>query len=86
MMNAAQAALAEIKARGNQYCALRILEIGAPPLAADVLSSVGATPNVGCDFTVAATAFDSDIKLEVTVVKGVTSASSVVGIWIFPTR
>jgi MSHA pilin protein MshA len=82
--NAAQAAIAEVKARASQYYALRTLESGAPPLAADVLSSVGAIPDVGVDFYVTAAADGSNIAITVGSVKTVALSPAVVSTWIFP--
>jgi len=83
--NAAQAAIAEVKARANQYYSLKLLRNGSPPLAADVLTSVTAAPDLGNDFTVAAENAASNIKISVTAVKGVT-ITAVVGTWIYPTQ
>jgi prepilin-type N-terminal cleavage/methylation domain-containing protein len=83
--NAAQAAIAEVKARANQYYALKTLRTGEAPTPTQVMDSVTTTPDVGNDFTVAAENASSNIKITVSAVKGVT-ITAVVGTWIYPTQ
>jgi MSHA pilin protein MshA len=82
-ISAAQGAIAEVKSRCSGYYADQLMQ-GITPSAANVLTSVG-TPNLGNDFTVATAASGSDIKITVSVVKGVTLTASVVGTWYYPT-
>ena len=82
-ISAAQGAIAEVKSRCSGYYANQLLQ-GLTPSGANVLTSLG-TPNLGTDFTVAAAASGSDIKITVSVVKGVTLTASVVGTWYYPT-
>jgi len=83
--NAAQAAIGEVKARASQYYALKTLRTGAPPTVTAVLTSVGAVPDVGNDFTVAA-ADDgsSNIKITVSHVKNVEVSPNVISTWMYP--
>jgi len=83
--SAAQAAIAEVKARASGYYGLFTLRSSAVPTPAAVLASVGATPDVGADYTVAAEASGSNIAITVSVVKGATLSPSVIGTWYFPT-
>jgi len=82
--NAAQSAIAEVKARCSSYYANQLLN-QLSPNAANVLTSLGAAPNLGNDFTVAATASSSDVLITVSVVKGTTLTANVVGTWYYPT-
>ena len=82
-ISAAAGAVAEVKARANGYYADQTLAGGAAPSAAAVLASVTATPDVGSDFTVGATASGSNILINVTAVQG--NPVAVSGTWIFPT-
>ena len=81
--SAAQGAIAEVKSRASGYYANELLQ-GLTPSGANVLTSLG-TPNLGTDFTVAAAASGSDILITVSVVKGVTLTSNVIGTWFYPT-
>jgi len=81
--NAAQAAIAEVKARANMYYAVKTLRTYTPPSDADVLASVTAVPYLGEDFGVGAAADGSDIVITVNTVKGV-ATGGVVGTWYFP--
>jgi hypothetical protein len=82
---AAQGAIAECKSRSSSYYANEILQ-GLTPSGANVLTSLGATPNLGSDFTVsAAQSGTSDIAITVSAVKGVALSANVVGTWYFPT-
>jgi MSHA pilin protein MshA len=83
-ISAAQGAIAEVKSRASSYYANQLLA-GGTPLAANVLSSVGLTPNLGSDYTVAAGASGSDIQITVSQVRGATLSANVVGTWYFPT-
>ncbi len=83
--SAAQAAIAEVKARANQYYALLTLRnAGAPTSNASIVASVTATPDVGADFNVAAAASGSDIVITVNSVKTYSLSTPVVGTWYFP--
>ena len=82
-LKAAQGAIAEVKARANQYYAVKLLREGTPPAEGVVISSVGAAPDLGEDFTVSFVAGASGIK--VTAVQGVTITPNVTGTWIYPT-
>jgi MSHA pilin protein MshA len=81
--SAAYAAIAEVKARANQYYALRTLETGTAPTTASIIASVTTTPDVGGDFNVSAAADASGILITVNSVKGVT-VTNAVGTWIYP--
>ena len=82
-INAAQLAIAEVKGRANSYFSLITLRNGTAAAPASVLASVTAAPPMGDDFTVAAEASASDIKISVTAVRG-TSITAVVGTWYYP--
>ena len=70
-ISAAQGAIAEVKSRASSYYANELLQ-GLTPSGANVLTSVGAAPLLGSDFTVvAAKSGSNDIKITVSVVKGV---------------
>ena len=83
-ISAAQGAIAEVKSRCSGYYANQLLQ-GLTPSGANVLTSVGAAPYLGSDFTVAAEQSGSDIKITVKEVKGVALTAEVVGTWFFPT-
>lgn len=81
---AAQGAIAEVKGRCMSYYANKLLA-QVTPTAANVFSSLGATPNLGADFAVtAANPSTSYITINVAAVKNV--AVNVVGTWHMPTR
>ncbi len=82
---AALSAIGEVKARANQYYALKTLRNASAPTSADVMTSVTTAPNVGPDFTVAAAASGSDIVITVNSIKGAT-ITPVIGTWTFPTE
>ncbi len=82
--SAAQGALAEVKARANQYYAIQTLRNGSAALAASVLASVTTAPDLGGDFGVSAAASGSDIAITVSTVKGSALTTAVVGTWVFP--
>lgn len=83
--NAAQSAIGEVKARANMYYALKTLRTKSAPAAADILTSVTATPDVGADFNVGAVADGSNIAITVNSIKGAT-ITAVTGTWTFPTE
>ena len=83
--SAAQAAIAEVKARASGYYGLFTLRNSAVPPPASVFGSVTAAPDVGADYTVAAAQSGSNILITVSVVKGATLSPSVVGTWYYPT-
>ena len=83
-ISAAQGAVAEVKSRCSGYYANQLLQ-GLTPSGANVLTSVGAAPYLGSDFTVAAAQSGSnDVLITVSEVKGVTLNSNVIGTWFFP--
>jgi len=83
---AAQGAIAEVKGRCMSYYANQLLA-QAPPDVNNVLTSLGATPNLGADFAVGAAlaAGSASIAITVSAVKGVNLNPSVVGTWYMPT-
>jgi MSHA pilin protein MshA len=85
-IKAAQAAIAEVKAQASQFYGIKLLRTGtaASVTAADILSSIGAAPDVGADFTVAAAVSGSDITITVSQVQGVALSPSQVGTWTMP--
>ena len=83
-ISAAQGAIAEVKSRASGYYSNQLLQ-GLTPSSGNVLTSVGAVPYLGSDFTVGATANGSDIVITVSEVKGVALTANVIGTWFFPT-
>ena len=83
-ISAAQGAIAEVKSRCSGYYANQLLQ-GLTPSGANVLTSVGAAPYLGSDFSVTATQSGSDVVITVSEVKGVTLTANVIGTWFFPT-
>jgi MSHA pilin protein MshA len=84
--SAAQAAIAEVKARATGYYGLLTLRNGAVPAPASVLNSVGTpTPDLGIDYRVTTAASGSNIAITVNSVKGVSLSPVVTGTWTFPT-
>jgi prepilin-type N-terminal cleavage/methylation domain-containing protein len=83
--SAAQAAIAEVKARASGYYGLITLRNSAVTLAASVLASVTAAPVLGNDFAATAAASGSDILITVTTVRNVALSPTVAGTWIYPT-
>ncbi|MEN6488246.1 MAG: prepilin-type N-terminal cleavage/methylation domain-containing protein [Smithella sp.] len=84
--SAAQSAIAEVKARANQYYALLTLRNSAVPAPASVLASVTTTPDVGADFSVTAAASGSNIVVTVNSVKSTSLTTPAVGTWFYPTE
>jgi MSHA pilin protein MshA len=84
--NAAQGAIAEVKAQCAQFYAGKLMQFGTPAsvLPADILASVGAVPTVGSDFVVAAAVQNSNIVITVSQVRGAAITSNVVGTWFYP--
>ncbi|MEE9912501.1 MAG: prepilin-type N-terminal cleavage/methylation domain-containing protein [Deltaproteobacteria bacterium] len=84
-IKAAQAAIAEVKARASQYYGLKLLRDGAPPTQAVVFASVTSAPDVGGDFAVtAADNGGTGITITVTTVGGVALSPAVTASWTFP--
>ena len=83
-ISAAQAAIAEIKARSSNYYASQMLSGGGATTGAAVQASVFANSGVGSDFVLAATASGSDILITVTTVK-LNSIPATSGTWYYPT-
>jgi MSHA pilin protein MshA len=81
---AAQTAIAEVKAQCSNYYASQMLSGNGTTTVALVAASVGATPYLGPDYTVSAAAAGSGIAITVTAVKGVALTSSQVGQWYYP--
>ena len=81
---AAQGAIAEAKGRCSGYYANQLLAQTTPNVS-NVLSSLGASPDLGTDFAVGAAlaAGSSNIVITVSAVKSV--AVNVVGTWYMPT-
>lgn len=84
-MNAAQSAIAEVKARASGYYASQTLSASATPTMASVMASVTTTPDVGSDFTVTAASSATSITITVTCEKGSALTTNASGTWIFPT-
>ena len=85
-IKSAQAAISEVKARASSaYATLLLTNNGAQPNIATIAGNVGAAPNVGADYTIAASANGNQISITVTAVQGVTSQGDVVGAWTLPT-
>lgn len=83
--NAAQLAIAEVKARASQYYASGLLSNGIAPAPASVLASVTTAPDLGVDFGVTAGPVTaSDIPISVGTVRGVALTAAVTGTWIYP--
>jgi len=83
---AAQGAIAEVKSRASGYYANQLLQ-GLEPSCANVATSLGGSPDLGSDYTVAAAlgAGSGSIVITVSAVKGVSVSPNVVGTWMFPT-
>ena len=86
-IKAAQGAIAEVKARASSYYAQKLLEEnGSQPTVAQIVASLGAAPDLGTDFVVAAAAQGSTgILVTVGTVQGVGLTTAVTGMWILPT-
>lgn len=83
-INAAQTAIAEVKARASSYYAQLTLSGAGTPLIGSVMASVGANPNLGSDFSAtASTDASNNIIVSITSVKG--NTVSVSGTWYWPT-
>ena len=85
-ISAAQGAIAEVKAQANQWYALKLLRTTTPPTLAAVVASVGATPQLGNDFTASFAVVGTVGRITVTHVKGEVLASSVSGNWHYPSQ
>lgn len=83
-ISAAQAAIAEVKARASNYYASQMLSGGGATTAGAVQASVAANSDVGSDYVLTAAASGSNILITVTSVKGNTIPSTS-GTWYYPT-
>ncbi len=83
--SAAQAALAEVKARASGYYALFTLRNGAVPTVAAVQTSVTAAPDLGADYSATTSVNGANITITVNSVRGVTISPAVTGTWYYPT-
>jgi prepilin-type N-terminal cleavage/methylation domain-containing protein len=81
---AAQASIAELKARSSNYYASQMLSGAGPTTPTAVLNSIQANSNVGSDFALSESANGSDIVITVTTVKN-NSIPSTSGTWYYPT-
>ncbi len=82
--SAAQAAIAEVKARSMLYYAVNTLRNGAPPPIASITSSLTSAPDVGADFGVTAAVNGTNgINISVGTVKGI-AITAVTGYWTMP--
>jgi MSHA pilin protein MshA len=86
-IKAAQGAIAEVKGRASSYYATKLLAAnGAQPTVAAIVLSVGATPDLGSDFTVAAVAQGTTgILITVNSVQQVSLTTAITGMWPMPT-
>ncbi|MGV8059412.1 MAG: type IV pilin protein [Smithellaceae bacterium] len=82
--SAAQGAIAEVKARANQFYASGLLSNGAAPAPASILASVTTAPDVGPDFGITAAVVNSNITISVGTVRGTLLTAAVVGTWTYP--
>lgn len=82
--NAAQTAIAEVKARASGYYASQTLSASSTPTLAQVFGSITTTPDVGSDFSVSASTVASNIIITVTSEKGSGLSPVVSGTWYFP--
>ena len=83
--SAAQTAIAEMKARASNYYASQTLSASAAPTTqAGILTSVGAAPDLGSDFTATAVANGSNILITITSEKGTALSPNASGTWYFP--
>jgi len=84
-ISAAQAAIAELKARSSNYYASQMLSGAGATTPGAVLASIQANSNVGSDFVLTVrVAGTSDISITVTTVKN-NSIPSTSGTWYYPT-
>ena len=81
---AAQASIAELKARSSNYYASQMLSGAGATTPGAVLASIQANSNVGSDFALSESANGSDIVITVTTVKN-NSIPSTSGTWYYPT-
>ena len=81
---AAQASIAELKARSSNYYASQMLSGAGATTPTAVLNSIQANSNVGSDFALSESANGSDIVITVTTVKN-NSIPSTSGTWYYPT-
>jgi len=83
-ISAAQSAIAEVKARCNNYYALQILTGNGTTTNAAVHSSVTSTPYLGPDYNVATVTAASGILITVLSVKGMSLINAQTGTWYYP--
>ena len=82
-ISAAQGAIAEVKARASGYYAQLTLSNSGVPTTGAVMTSVGAAPALGPDYTATASQGGTgEITITVTNVKG--NVVSVSGVWYWP--
>jgi MSHA pilin protein MshA len=81
-ISAAQAAIAEVKARASGYYAQLTLSGSGTPTAGAVYSAVNSGFDLGSDFAGTLAQSGSDIGISITSVKG--NTVSVTGTWFYP--
>lgn len=83
--SAAQAAIAEGKARASQaYASALLIDNGAQPSGATVMANMPADSTFGDDFTVVTAASSNNITITVSKVQGIDITPSIVGTWVSP--
>ncbi|PKN36776.1 MAG: prepilin-type cleavage/methylation domain-containing protein [Deltaproteobacteria bacterium HGW-Deltaproteobacteria-2] len=83
-ISAAQSAIAEVKAQASNYYASQMLSGNGTTTIAAVQGSVGASPNLGVDYSVTTAVATSGITITVNSVKGVSLTTAQTGTWYYP--
>lgn len=83
-INAAQTAIAEVKAQCSNYYATQMLSGYGTTTNAAVQASVGNAPYLGHDYNVSTTTAASGILITVLSVKGNTLSTAQTGTWYYP--
>ena len=83
-IQAAQTAIAEVKAQCSNYYASQMLSGSGSTSATAVQASVGASPYLGPDYNISTATATSGVGITVNSVKGVAPTTAVSGTWYFP--
>ena len=83
---AAQGAIAEVRARASHYYAQKLMQApGAQPTVAQIVASLGAAPDFGTEFGVAAAEQGTTgILITVGTIQGAAITPAVTGVWPLP--
>ncbi|PKN36775.1 MAG: prepilin-type cleavage/methylation domain-containing protein [Deltaproteobacteria bacterium HGW-Deltaproteobacteria-2] len=83
-INAAQTAIAEVKAQCTNYYASQMLANNGTTTISAVQASAGNSPNIGVDYNVTTAVATSGITITVNSVKGVSLTTAQTGTWYYP--